>query len=467
MGPGKLLQSTVFRRTLTVVLLLAGVAAAVTGLVGWNANGILTRASEHAVEYDAVELKAELVGRGFDALAQMVADKSRGGGGGVYYLADAGGSFRAGNLTRLPTWVGTPGRGVFTYSRAIEPTARRAAGLLIEIDGHPRLVVGRDIEDQRALLLAIYRSIGLGTGLLLLVGLCGSVLISRHIQSRIDAMSRASAGIMSGDLTGRIPVGTSGDELDRLARQLNEMLGRIEQLMAGLREVSDNIAHDLKTPLNRLRNLAESALADGRGSEAWRSGLEHVIDEADEIIKTFNALLLIARLEAGSTADGFAMLDLSRIAIDVAELYEPVAEEAGFRLACTADPNLAVLGNQQLLGQALANLIDNALKYSTTARGAREISIAARRDGAMACLVVADRGPGIPPENRERALRRFVRLEPSRSLPGTGLGLSLVAAVARLHRGTVTLEDNAPGLRVVIALPLALAGRDVADLGRD
>lgn len=469
MGPRNLLRSTVFRRTLTVVLLLAGVAAAVTGLVGWYANGVLTQSSERAVEADAIELKAELMGRGLDALAHLVTEKSRSSGGGVYFLAGMDGSARAGNLTRLPTWTGVPGRGVFTYSRGVgaEKTVRHAAGLLIEIDGQPRLVVGRDIEDQRALLLAIYRSIGFGTGVLVLIGLGGSVLISRHIQSRIDAMSRASAGIMAGDLSGRIPSDASDDELDRLAHQLNEMLARIERLMAGLREVSDNIAHDLKTPLNRLRNHAEAALGDARGGDAWRSGLERVIDEADEIIKTFNALLLIARLEAGSTTDGFETLDLSRLVVDVAELYEPVAEEGGFRLDCNTDPGLAVLANRQLLGQALANLIDNALKYASAGCGPREITISARQQAGMARLVVADRGPGIASDNRERALRRFVRLEQSRSLPGTGLGLSLVAAVARLHRGTVTLEDNEPGLRVVLALPLASLAPTVSGSGKD
>ena len=462
MGPARLLRSTVFRRTLAVVLLLAGVAAAVTALVGWHANGILTRAAERSVESDAVELRAELVGRGIDALAQMVAEKSRAGGEGVYFLADASGSYRAGNLARFPDWTGPAGRGTFTYIRADgrEPAHRSAAGLLIDIDGEPRLVVGRDIEDQRALLVAIYRSIGLGTLLLLLVGICGSVLISRHIQSRIDVMGRASARIMAGDLAGRIPSDGSGDELDRLAAQLNDMFHRIEQLMVGLREVSDNIAHDLKTPLNRLRNRAEAALADTRGAEAWRQGLERVIDEADDLIKTFNALLLIARLEAGGTMDGFADLDVARLVADVAELYEPVADEAGFKLTWATDGPLPVRGNRQLLGQALANLIDNALKYAVENATSREISISTSASGGAARLIVADRGPGIAPENRERALRRFVRLEQSRSLPGTGLGLSLVAAVVRLHGGTVTLEDNEPGLRVVVALPLA-SGRPV------
>lgn len=465
MAPGRLLRSRVFRRTLVVVLLLAAVAAVVTGLVGWNANAIYTRSAERAIETDAAELRSELVTRGFDALVTVVAERSHSGGSGVYYLADANGVYRAGNLTRLPDWHGAYGRGLFSY--AAGGARRTAAGILIEIDGEPRLVVGRDVEDQRALLLAVYRTIGYGTVLLLLIGLAGSVLIASLIQARIEDMSRASSDIMAGNLSGRIPVDGSQDELDRLAVQLNEMLDRIEQLMAGLREVSDNIAHDLKTPLNRLRNRAEAALADSRGADAWRPGLEKVIDEADELIKTFNALLLIARLEAGSTADTVETVDLSRLVAEVAELYEPVADEAGFQLRTEIHPDVFVKGNRQLLGQTLANLVDNALKYAGSSKDDREIALSIGKVEGQAHLVVADRGPGIAAENRERALKRFVRLEQSRSLPGTGLGLSLVAAVARLHRGSVILEDNAPGLRVLVRLPLAQSPVNVAELTVD
>ena len=468
MAPARLLRSTVFRRTLAVVLLLAGVAAAVIALVGWHANSIMTRAAEQSIEVDAAELRSELAARGFDGLVQAIAERSRVGGTGVYYLADATGERKAGNLVRLPEWQDGTRSGLFRYQRSDGGilATRVAAGLLIDIDGRPRLVVARDVEDQRALLQAIYRSIGLGAALLIVIGLCGSLLLTRHILARIEAMSAASAGIMSGNLDGRIPVDGSGDELDRLALQLNDMLRRIEQLMIGLREVSDNIAHDLKTPLNRLRNRAEAALGDNRGGPAWREGLERVIDEADELIKTFNALLLIARLEAGSTTEGLEIIDLARMVRDVAEFYEPVAEEAGFRLDCATEGELPVRANRQLLGQALANLIDNALKYAA-AGAERHIAIGIVRAGETARLVVADRGPGIPPEHRERALRRFVRLEQSRSLPGTGLGLSLVAAVIRLHGGVLALQDNAPGLKVVAELPLASDPRRVAVSGAE
>jgi signal transduction histidine kinase len=238
------------------------------------------------------------------------------------------------------------------------------------------------------------------------------------------------------------------------------MLARIEQLMAGLREVSDNIAHDLKTPLNRLRNRVEAALREPYGEPVYREALERTIEEADGLIKTFNALLSIARIEAGAGGDNRETLDVSALLRDVAELYEPVAEERGLVLKAEAEAPIFIRADRQLLGQAIANLIDNAIKYGTTGvslggTGAKpEVEVSAKIKGPIAEIVVTDRGPGVPVSDRERVLDRFVRLEASRSEPGSGLGLSLVAAVARLHGGSLRLEDNAPGLRVILALPM-------------
>jgi signal transduction histidine kinase len=225
--------------------------------------------------------------------------------------------------------------------------------------------------------------------------------------------------------------------------------------------VSDNIAHDLKTPLNRLRNRAEAALRSPEGAASYRDGLVKTIEEADELIRTFNSLLLIARLEAGAVAESMGPVDPAVIIGDVSELYEPVAEEAGLALSVSAPVGLTILANRELVSQAVANLVDNAIKYSgaaVAASGASDvpaspISISLARAGDGIEITVADRGPGVAPQDRERALQRFVRLEKSRSRPGSGLGLSLAAAVARLHGGSIRLEDNAPGLRAVIALP--------------
>jgi hypothetical protein len=327
------------------------------------------------------------------------------------------------------------------------------------LPGGYRLIVGRDIEDRRELARVIRSAMMWGLGVMVLFGIGGGYLVSRNLLARIDAVAATSRTIMEGDLTGRLPVNGSGDELDRLSESLNLMLARIEQLMAGLREVSDNIAHDLKTPLNRLRNRVEAALHEPYGEPAYREALEHTIEEADGLIKTFNALLSIARLEAGAGGDNKESLDVAALVRDVAELYEPVAEERGIVLKAEPVEPVFVRADRQLLGQAIANLIDNAIKYGAPdrAQGGNgsepEVSVTTEARGPMAEIVVTDRGPGVPSSDRERVLGRFVRLEVSRSEPGSGLGLSLVSAVARLHGGVVRLEDNRPGLKVVLSLP--------------
>jgi signal transduction histidine kinase len=270
-------------------------------------------------------------------------------------------------------------------------------------------------------------------------------------------MTETTRTIMAGDLSGRIRVAGTGDELDRLAENLNAMLDRIGELMTGLREVSDNIAHDLKTPLTRLRNKADEALRTARSPDELRAALEANIEESDNLIRIFNALLMIARLESGSAREALADFDAAEAVRDVAELYEALAEEADVPLEVSVEGSLPVHGSRELLGQAVANLLDNALKYGAAAepgQAAKPVTVSARRDGGHATITIADRGPGIPEAERGRVVERFVRLESARSRPGFGLGLSLAAAVARLHDGTLRLEDHGPGLRAVLSVPL-------------
>jgi signal transduction histidine kinase len=278
---------------------------------------------------------------------------------------------------------------------------------------------------------------------------------------------------MAGDLSGRLPVGRSGDELDRLAENLNAMLERIEALMMGLKEVSDNIAHDLKTPLTRLRNRAEEALARSGNETDYRTALERTIEESDALIRTFNALLMIARAESGQARGDMVDFDAAEIAAGIHELYEPLAEDNGLTLKL-ATARTPMHGNRELISQALANLVENAIKYAKPAplaqplgadavpvAGASDILIEARRDGDQVLLSVSDHGPGIPQTDRKHAVERFVRLEASRTQPGSGLGLSLASAVATLHGGELRLGDADPGLRATLAIPAA-SGEGVA-----
>jgi signal transduction histidine kinase len=253
-----------------------------------------------------------------------------------------------------------------------------------------------------------------------------------------------------------VPVTRRNDEFDGLATKLNLMLDRIEGLMQGLKEVTDNVAHDLKTPLTRLRNKAESALREGAPPGEQRQALETTISESDKLIRTFNALLMIARAEAGAPSGAFADVDVSAVVADVADLYGPVAEDAGMTLDINVTADIHLRANRELLGQALVNLVDNAMKYGRPEDGEpARLTIGVREAEGRVLIEVADNGPGIPEADRHRVLERFVRLEKSRTEPGSGLGLSLVAAVARLHRGSFRIEDNNPGARAVIDLPVA------------
>jgi len=254
-----------------------------------------------------------------------------------------------------------------------------------------------------------------------------------------------------------MPVKGTGDELDRLAQSLNEMLGQIARLMSAMQEVSSNVAHDLRTPLTRLKARAESALREGRPSE-YKDALERTIAESDQLLQTFNALLSIARAEAGEAREGLQTVDAAKILTDVAELYEPFAEEQGGSLKVETAAGLNVHANQQLLAQAISNLVDNALKYgiANDAVGP-DIVITGAVEGDDVVIAVADRGPGVPEGDRDRVIERFVRLDESRSRPGNGLGLSLAAGVMKLHGGRLVLEDNEPGLRAKLILPRAEA----------
>lgn len=437
----------------TAIFVLA--AAVVVGLLAFRSNRVFTDQVLSELRSEAALILAEARAGGLDALTERVKLRAGLDSGKLLLLADRSGKPLAGNIPRVPAGLETGPGGVFRLEGG-----RLAAGIRVETDGAD-LFVGRDIEDQREFLADVQRVFVVSFGALSLIGLLGGLAISRLVLRRIGAINQASQSIMSGDFARRVPVSARSDELDELARNLNLMLDRIELLMNGLRQVSDNIAHDLKTPLSRLRMRVEAALDDPRGALAHREALEYVLEASDELIKTFNALLLIARLEARALEASADRFDLGTLVRDVAELYGPLGEESGIPLTVSAETGLLIKANRQLVGQAVANLVDNAIKYSraspgagTPERPAVEVRVTRVSEGAE--VSVADRGPGIRQADRERVLGRFVRLEESRTRPGTGLGLSLVAAVAGLYGGGIRLEDNAPGLRAVLVLPKRL-----------
>jgi signal transduction histidine kinase len=462
---GKLIRTTAFKLTLVYLGVFVLFAASLLGYFALNTRRLITEQITATVNGEVNGLSEQYGQGGLRRLVTVVDVRSRRPGSSLYLVTTPSGEGLAGNVGSLePGVLDRPGWLETSYHRLESPEGadHRALVRVVQLPGGFRLLVGRDLEERERLFGIVVNAGQWSLALVIVLGLIGGFFVSRRVLSRIDAMTGTAQTIMAGDLSGRLPVAGTGDELDRLADNVNAMLERIEALMRGLKEVSDNIAHDLKTPLTRLRNRCEQALRSAAGEASYRAALESTIAESDELIRTFDALLMIARAESGQARDNMTEFDASEIARDVGELYEPVADEKGIALKVEASAAAPVHGNRELVSQALANLIDNAIKYAGPNGKINgmpaEIVVKAGNDGDRITLSVADRGPGIPDADRGRVVERFVRLEQSRSEPGSGLGLSLASAVARLHGGELKLEDNHPGLRTTIALPRAGPG---------
>jgi signal transduction histidine kinase len=459
-GLTKLLRTTAFRFSLLYFGLFAAAAAASVGYIYWKTNDLLAAQLATSIQAEIRNLEQQYRRGGPDQLRRAIAERSETPGNSLYLLADAEGRHLSGNLKAVSEELwNAAGEVAFFYRRSLDDRIeeRFAFAVIFRLANGYRLIVGRDIEDRREF-GGVVRSALLWTlAGMAVAGLGGGLLIGRSFLRRIETMTQASRTIMAGDLSRRIPLTGSQDEFDRLAASLNAMLQRIEELIASFREVSDNIAHDLKTPLNRLRNRVEAALRDQNGPQVHKDALQATIEDADELIKTFDALLSIARLEAGASSTLQERFDLSAMVRGVCDLYEPLAEENGIDITLNGQAGVVVSGRHQLLAQAVANVLDNAVKYGASQPGAvdgerGEITVSVVPKGEAAEIIIADRGPGIPSQDRDRVFKRFVRLEASRSQPGSGLGLSLAAAVARLHGGELILLDNAPGLKAVFSL---------------
>ncbi|MEQ9518651.1 MAG: HAMP domain-containing sensor histidine kinase [Parvibaculum sp.] len=452
-----LFNTTTFRLALIYLALFSASAIASLGYVYWNTAGFLARQTDDAVQAE-IEYLAEQYAQGGQAqLVHLVIQRSRDPREALYLIVDERGSVLGGNLDRRPS-VKPDQNGWLDFEfhrRTLEGaelhTARARAVDLI--DGS-YLIVGRDVQALRGIEYLITSSLVWALVFTIVLGLLGGIIVSRNMLARVDEINQTSRNIMRGDFAQRISVTGSGDELDQLAENLNAMLDQIEKLMTGMREVTDNIAHDLRSPLNRLRTRLEMAMAGNMSPATLRQELERSINDADQLLGTFNALLAIARAEAGSHRDNMARINVSELVQDTAELYLPVAEDEGFDCEIDIAPDLELFGHRDMLAQAMVNLLDNAIKHGrSTSQPKPRLTISAARDGGMLRLTVADNGPGIVEADRQRVLDRFVRLEASRNTPGSGLGLSLAVAAAKLHGGTLVLEDGAPGLCAVMRLP--------------
>ena len=433
--------------------------ASVTVLLGfiyWATAGLMEQQTEATIEAEIRGLAERYRLTSLDGLVRSLHERIERNpyGSTIYLLTNRRYARVAGNLDRWPEntadadgWVEfeleqTGGQG--------EKHLARARTFVLAGDFH--LLVGRDMYELRATQELITRTLAWGVAITAMLALAGALMMSRSTVRRLEVINATSRRIMRGDLSQRVPTRGTRDEFDRLAANLNGMLDQIQQLMDGVRHVSDNVAHDLKTPLTRLRNRLD-VLARSSADNSAREEAEQALAEADAMLATFNALLRITRIEAGARREAFAEIRLDAVVADAAELYEAVAEAKDQHLRVSVGAEPVVIGDRDLIFQAIANLLDNAIKY-TPERGSVELSLTRGVSGAR--VRVSDSGPGIPPGDRARVLERFVRLEASRSTPGNGLGLSLVAAVAKLHGAEVRFESARPGLVVNLEFPEAV-----------
>ena len=458
----RLVRTTTFRLALTYLVLFSVSTLVVLAFVYWTVSRTIATDLEDTIDDEAAVLIDAFRLNGLDTVTSALEERAVNPhlGRHLYALVDTetadpsasnGPLVLAGNLRTWPIEAVAPNAWIdFEVTRPDVDRPILARGLVVELSPKYRLLIGQNlasvIEFKRTMLETMIGALVV-TGIL---GGIGGYVMSRRALRRVDSIGRTVDVILSGDLSQRIPNRGTGDELDRLADRLNNMLERIEALIVSMREVTDNVAHDLRTPLARLRSQLEIALMHKTNESEYRDALHNAIAQSDGIINTFNALLSLAQIESGALRDSLGAADLSEIARDAAEFYEPLAEEKQLDFTVVLDPALVVRGDRHLLSQMIGNLLDNAIKYSP--KGGR-VSLSMRGGNGAPTLVIADSGPGIPKESRERALARFTRLESSRHTAGAGLGLSMAAAISKLHDAELQLDDNAPGLRVTVRFP--------------
>ena len=456
------LKTTTFKLALIYSAMFAAFSAALLVYLYYSTVYYIRAESERRLDLEFEQLGNAYFTGGMERLSQSVLERmTRTGSTYFYYLEDSSGRKIAGHFGRMPTTPPTADiQTVYFEFRQQEPDGteilRPAAGRIVRLrDNGGALLVAFDTEQQTAIVGRIQRAIFIAAPIGLVLSLLGGILISRGAARRADELARTAEAVMGGELGRRAPVRGSGDEFDRLASRLNAMLDQIEKLVDSTRHTGNAIAHDLRSPLSRLRNRLEIALSEPMSRESAEATLEETVEEVDRVLGTFNAILRLARLEAGAEGERVRM-DVSELGEELAELFDPACEEAGLSFKSQISRNLTILADRDLVGQALSNLLDNAVKY-TPEGGAITFSITRGPNGTVDMTVV-DSGPGVPEEARERVVQRFQRMDSARTHPGSGLGLALVDSVADMHGGELLLSDaggppDMPGLKATLRLP--------------
>lgn len=451
-----LFRTTTFQLTVLYAVMLTVSTIAVAIFLYWSTIGFLQRQTDATIDVEITGLREQYRVLGLNGLSRVIGNRIRSGDDpeALYLFADRQLRPLAGNMNEWPELVSRDdGWYSFAHQRDGHRVAARARVLALP-EGLV-LLVGRDISDLDRLLSLVIKAFAWGGGLVIALSLVGGLFMSSQVLKRIESINATTRSIITGDLQERVPTRGTQDEFDQLAGNLNRMLDQIEQLMGGIRHVGDSIAHDLRTPLTRLRHSLERAVS-GDDVAAMREQLQTAIEDADRLLATFSALLRIARIESGGYTDRKTTVSLASLVQDAKELYEAVAEQQNIKVSGESAHETEVTGDRDLIFQLLVNLIDNALKY--TPEGG-DVQIAVNRLEESVVLSVADSGPGIPAEQMSKITRRFYRVDKSRQHAGSGLGLSLVQAVADYHGASLSFADNAPGLRVEVAFASSMAVR--------
>ncbi len=445
----RFLRTWSFRLTLLYAALFMASVATLFGVIYWEATDYAAQdqADELGVEFQAIVDEARLTD--YSQLPRIIANHlaQRAGTGAVYLLEDRSGDKVAGNVAEM-----APHEGAMSIRLKVDGKTRHLRAHGYRLPNGDYLLIGQDSKSLKEMKELIARAFTFSAAVTLLLAIAGGVVISTAVQRRVELVSRTSRAIIEGDLSQRVPLGGTDDEFDHLAASVNAMLDRIEDLMRSMRQVSNDIAHDLRTPLTRLRQRLELARRHGSSVEALREALDQSTAQVDAILDTFGALLRIAQVEAGQGVVAKDAVALSPLLTAIAEDFAPSAEDRGQVLTADVPPALSVTGDRELLVQMVVNLVENAIRHAPPGAG---ITLGAGEAPGAVSLWVADNGPGIPPFERENVLRPFYRLETSRTTGGSGLGLSLVAAIAKQHHAALELADNGPGLRVTVRFPAA------------